>query len=146
MKWLKSTTQKSYIIEGKKIPQCITPNNDYLALSDEGYNKFVKNAVIKSLISGGAILVTDVEPQSPTQQASALTKEKAMLIRENTELKEKLKAAEDNSAAKVELETTKAELVSLEEKYKALEEKYAELEKEAKDTIKELKAQLKDKE
>lgn len=146
MKWLKSTTQKSYIIEGKKIPQCITPNNDYLALSDEGYNNFIKNAVIKSLVNGGAILVTDIEPQSPTQQASTLTKEKAMLIRENTELKEKLKAAEDNSAAKVELETTKAELASLQKKYTALEKKYAELEKEAKDTIEELQGQLEGKE
>ena len=146
MKWLKSTTQKSYIIEGKKIPQCITPNNEYLALSDEGYRNFMKNAVIKSLVNGGSILVTDIEPQSPSQQASSLSKEKALLIKENTELKEKLKVAEDGSATKVELETTKAELASLREKYAALEAQYKELETEAKSTIKELQDQLKDKE
>lgn len=133
MKWLKSTTQKSYLINGKKIPQCVTPNNDYLALSDSAFVEFKKNKVIASLIEGGSILVTDVEPQSPTQQASSLTKEKALLIRENTELKEKLKKAQDNSAVQVELDTTKAEL-------EALKEKYAQLEKEANEKIATLQA------
>ena len=139
MKWLKSTTQKTYLIDGKKIPACVTPDNEYLALSDDGYVTLKKNKVIASLIEGGAVLVTDVEPMSPSKQASVLTQEKALLIKENTELKEKLKEAEDSSALRAELDSTKSELASLKKKYAALE-------KEAKETIAELEAQLKDKE
>lgn len=137
MKWLKSTTMKSYSLAGKVVPQCVTSDNKWLALSDSDYAAFAKNAVIASLINAGAILVTETEPSSPTQQVSKLTNEMAHLIRENTELKEKLKAAEDGSAVQAELDSTKAELEAMTAKYNALE-------KEAKETIANLKKQLKE--
>lgn len=142
MKWLKSTTQKTYLIDGKKIPACVTPNNDYLALSDDAYTRLKQNKVIASLIEGGAIIVTDVEPMSPTKQASVLTQEKALLIKENTELKEKLKAAEDNSAMRAELDSVTAELKESQKKYKALEKEAKETIANLNSEIAELKAQL----
>lgn len=109
MQYLKSTTQKSYKFEGKTIPQAVTKDNAFLALSDTDYNEFIKSPVIKSLINAGAIFVTDQEPSSPTKQVSNLTNENARLVLENTRLNEELKKAKasDNSA---EVESLKAAL------------------------------------
>lgn len=127
MKWMKSTTQKTYQFMGLTVPQCVTKDNKFLPLTDDKYNDLMKNNVVKSLINNGAILVTDTEPLTPTTQVSALTKEKADLIRRNTELEEKLKSLGD-SVAKSE--------------YDALLVKYGDLEKEAKETIADLQKQL----
>lgn len=127
MKWLKSTTQKAYQYNGKTIPPCVTKNNAFLGVTNDEFNEMNKSAVIKALIGAGAIMVTDVEPSTPTQQVSSLTKEKADLIRKNTELEEKLKAL-DNAVAKSEFDT--------------LQVKYNDLEKEAKDKIAVLTAEL----
>lgn len=109
MQYLKSTTQKSYKFDGKTIPQAITKDNAFLALSDTDYNEFIKSPVIKSLINAGSIFVTDQEPSSPTKQVSNLTNENARLVLENTRLNEELKKAKasDNSA---EVESLKAAL------------------------------------
>lgn len=127
MRWLKSTTQKAYQFDGKTIPRCVTKGNEYLALSDHDYNELLKNNVVKSLVNAGAILVTDKEPLTPTTQVSNLTKEKADLIRRNTELQEKLNAMSD-SVPKSELDAMKV--------------KYADLEKEAQEALQKLQAEI----
>ena len=64
-------------------------------------------------MEGGAIIVTEKEPLSTTQQISSLTNDKARLIKENTELREQLKAKEDT--------VSKSEYEALAAKYEALE-------------------------
>ena len=113
MKWLKSTTQKSYMLDGKTVPPCVTKDNAWLPLTDKDYGEFIKNRVIASLMEGGAIIVTEKEPLSTTQQISSLTNDKARLIKENTELREQLKAKEDT--------VSKSEYEALAAKYEALE-------------------------
>lgn len=110
MKYLKSTTQKSYVFGGKKIPQSITPDNEYLALTDDAYTAFTKSPVISGLINAGAIFVTSQEPTSPTKQVSNLTNENARLIMENTRLHEQLKAAKAADNGSAEIESLKAAL------------------------------------
>lgn len=99
-RWIKSTTQKSYLFSGRKIPQAITKDNEYLHLSDSEFAKLTENPVVGSLIKAGAIFVTEQEPTSPTQQVSAMTNQVAQLTLENTKLQEKVAELESKAAAR----------------------------------------------
>lgn len=113
MRYLKSTTQKSYMLNGKKIPQCITKDNEWLTLNDSAYAEFVQVSVVASLIKSGAIIVTDKEPTTPTKQVSQLTQVNAQQAMEITTLHEeiaKLKKQLTGSANSAEVDSLKAAL------------------------------------
>lgn len=97
MKYLKSTTQKSYLFSGRYIPSCVTKDNDVLSVSDDDFRKMQKNPVIASLINAGAIIAMDKAPTTPTQQAKQLTNKVAAMTLENTTLRE------ENASLKAQL-------------------------------------------
>jgi hypothetical protein len=78
------------MLNGKKIPQCVTKDNEWLTLNDAAYADFSKVSVVASLIKSGAIIVTDKEPTSPTKQVSQLTQVNAQQAMEITELHEQI--------------------------------------------------------
>ena len=135
MKWLKSTTQKTWTVNGKVIPACVTPHNDYLVIDDSEYATITGDPVIKSLIKAGGILVLSEEPAELKNSVSSLQGSNAALTAEITQLKEQLKTAGKKP--------TKAEIEKIREEAQAeiRAQAIAELEeKEAR--IKELEAQL----
>lgn len=142
MKWLKSTTQKTWTVGGKTIPACITPNNDYLVVGDDEYAVIAKTPVVASLIKAGGILVLREEPAELKNSLDNLQTSNATLQARNTQLEqelEQLKASLQSvnvEAIKAEAqEEIKAEAVKeLQEKQDALDAKDAE--------IKELRKQL----
>lgn len=142
MKWLKSTTQKTWYANGKKIPQCITPNNEYLQLEDADYAALEKMPVIASLIHAGGILVLSEEPAELKNSVEVLQGDKAALVAKNTELEARVKeleaqASQAGDAAPVDVDAIKEEAVA---ELKA--EAVAELQKKD-DEIAELRKQLK---
>lgn len=139
MKWLKSTTQKTWYAKGKKIPQCITPNNEYLQLEDSDYVELSKIPVIASLIKAGGILVLSEEPAELKNSVEALQGDKAALVAKNTELEARIKELEAKASPTetVDVEAIKAEAVA-ELKAEAVAELQAK-----EDEIAELKKQLK---
>lgn len=62
MKYLKSTSQKAYTVNGKVIPACITPGNKTLEVDDSEWFQISTQPVIASLIKSGDILVMDEDP------------------------------------------------------------------------------------
>ena len=66
MRWLKSTTQKSWVLGagGKQfiVPQSTTRDNKWLVMEEGDFSQVVSQPVVKSLIKSGAILVLDKEP------------------------------------------------------------------------------------
>lgn len=109
MKWLKSTTMKSYTAEGKIIPSM---NGTPLAVSDDVYEKITKMAVIKSLISTGNIIVLD--RYNDKQVAGDKNAQKLQLLhQENAQLQARIHELESNDA--------ESRLKALQEKYDALE-------------------------
>ena len=103
MKWLKSTTNKSYTVNGKVIPPVITPDNKYLQLEDSEYQILLKNAVVASLVKGGYILTTDTEPVT-TDKTKLIASNEGLQAR-NRELEAQLEAAQKEAEAyKTQLE------------------------------------------
>lgn len=105
MRWLKSTSQKTWYALGYKIPACVTPNHDYLQLGEEEYGKISKLPVIASLIKAGGILVLNDEPAELKNSVEVLQGSNAELIAKNTALEEELKqlrAAQQPEAVNVE--------------------------------------------
>lgn len=143
MKWLKSTTQKTWTVNGKVIPACVTPRNDYLKIDDSEFTRLSGTPVVKSLISAGAILVLDAEPAELKNSVAALQGNNAALTAEITQLQEQLKAKEAELQAASLKESTKVDIEKI--KAEAQEEikaqAIAELQ-EKDDRIKELEAQL----
>lgn len=137
MKWLKSTTQKTWYANGKKIPQCVTPNNEYLQLEDSDYVAMSKMPVVASLIKAGGILVLSEEPAELKNSVEVLQGDKAALVAKNTELEARIKELESQSSGTVDVEAIKEEAVA---ELKA--EAVAELQAKD-DEIAELKKQLK---
>lgn len=130
MKWLKSTTQKSWVASCQNrqvvIPQNETSDNRWLQLGDDEFVEVSKLPVIASLIKAGGIMVLDEEPAelrnsvpqlqvTNTQLRAELDMAKARI----TELEGQLK-----NATGVDVEAIKAEVRQQceEEKKKALEE------------------------
>lgn len=134
MKWLKSTTQKTWTVNGKLIPACVTSNNDYLVLQDEEYSGIVQVPVIKSLIKAGGILVLSEEPAELKNSVSALQGNNAALTARITQLEEQLK---NQSTTDINVDAIKEEAVK-ELKAEAIAELQAK-----DDRIAELEKQLK---
>ena len=109
MHYLKSTTQKSYVFDGKRIPPAITKDNEFLAMTDKEYATFEKRPVIGSLIKSGLIFVTTVAPAKPEEQLKSATQENTRLLMENTRLQEELRKARSSSSS-TEVEELKAAL------------------------------------
>lgn len=89
MKWLKSTTDKSYTAQGKIIPPS---NATPLAVNDALYTQIVSMKVIASLIKTGGIIVLDKynDPQSNSTDQHKLQQ----LQLENTQLNDKIRKLE----------------------------------------------------
>lgn len=89
MKWLKSTTDKSYTAQGKIIPPS---NATPLAVNDALYTQIVSMKVIASLIKTGGIIVLDKynDPQSNSADQHKLQQ----LQLENTQLNDKIRKLE----------------------------------------------------
>lgn len=142
-RWLKSTTQKAYTVQGKVIPSCVTSDNKWLKMTESEYSEIKRMPVISSLIKAGGILVTVKEPEELKNSVEGLKGSNAELIAINTQLQEELKAlkagAGDDKATKKELEAfqkeAKKELEAfqkeakeeLQAKQKALDEALAKL-------------------
>lgn len=98
MKWLKSTTQKSWVAscKGKQviIPQNETSDNRWLQLGEDEFTEISSSPVIASLVKAGGIMVLNEEP---------------------AELKNSIPALQvTNTQLKAELETAKARIIELE--------------------------------
>lgn len=90
MKWLKSTTDKSYTAQGKTIP---ASNSAPLAVSDTVFESITSMKVISSLIKTGGIIVLDKynDPQVDSSEQLKLQQlhvENARLAGELAKLKE----------------------------------------------------------
>lgn len=131
-RWLKSTTQKAYTVQGKVIPPCVTSDNRWLKMTESEYSEIKRMPVISSLIKAGGILVTVKEPEELKNSVEGLKGSNAELIAINTQLQEELKAlksgAGDDGTAKKELADFKKEAkAELQAKQQALDEALAKL-------------------
>lgn len=105
MRWLKSTTQKSWVLSnGEKqfiVPQCENREGKWLTMEEDDFAAVVNQPVVKGLIKNNAIMVLDKEP---------------------AELKNSLPNLQvTNNTLKAENETLKAEKAVLEARIKELE-------------------------
>lgn len=102
MKWLKSTTDKSYTAQGKVIPPATQAP---LAVTEDVYTKITGMAVIQSLIKTGGIIVLEkyTDPTSVSNNKLAVLKE------ENTKLQAQVKALEASEAKAKKFDELKAE-------------------------------------
>lgn len=137
MRWLKSTSQKTWYAEGRKIPACVTPNHDYLQLSEEDYGKISKLPVIASLIKAGGILVLNEEPAELKNSVEVLSGNNAALIAKNTALEEEIKQLKASQGPEIDVEAIKAQAVAdlkaeAVAELQAKEDRIAELEKQLK--------------
>ena len=143
MKYLKSTSQKAYTVNGKVIPACVTPGNKTLEVDDSEWFQISTQPVIASLIKSGDILVMDEDPN--VREDIDARNQVAELKAQNTELTERIKQLEqqgDRKAAKIanaEMKTENADLKAENSGLKAENEKLvAELEELKKQAVKEL--------
>lgn len=130
MRWLKSTTQKEWVINGKIIPKCVTKDNDYLAIEDTEYNKMLSAPVFSSLVKAGDILVLSQEPAELQNSVASLNTSNSTLKAQNKELKEELEAVKASVASEVEkqVESFKKEAIAeLQAKQEELDKAKAEL-------------------
>ncbi len=130
MRWLKSTTQKEWVINGKIIPKCATKDNDYLAIEDTEYNKMLSAPVFSSLVKAGDILVLSQEPAELQNSVASLNTSNSTLKAQNKELKEELEAVKASVASEVEkqVESFKKEAIAeLQAKQEELDKAKAEL-------------------
>lgn len=138
MVWLKSTTQKEWVINGKIIPRCMTKDNQYLNLSDTEYNNLLSIPVFNSLVKASAILVLHQEPAEVRNNIQNLNASNAELVARNTELQTRIAELEKKAKPEVDVEKIKEEAVAslkeeavkeLQEKQEALDAATAEIEK-----------------
>ena len=158
MRWLKSTTQKSWVFgEGTKqfiVPQNVTPDNRWLSMSEEDFAAIAKQPVVKGLIKTNAIMVLDKEPAEiknslPHLQVTnnELRAENETLRAENETLKGRIKELEEGATG-IDLEAEIAKAVDAtkaeyEQKLKELDDKATELIGEKDAEIEKLKKKLK---
>lgn len=130
MKWLKSSTQKSWVINGKRIPTTLDGDSEFLQVTDEEYVLMQKKAIFNSLCDTGAIIVLDQEPEAVKNSFPHLHESNAALVTENTQLKDKVSKLEEQLAQKpIDVEQIKADAVKdlQNEAIKELQDKQAEL-------------------
>lgn len=129
MKWLKSTSQKSWVASagGKQIivPQA-DPSDKWLQLSENDFAEISKQPVINSLIKAGSIMVLDEEPAELKNSVPALQVTNTQLQAELDTAKVRITQLEAQlkDASGVDIEAIKAEVRQQceEEKQKALKE------------------------
>lgn len=129
-RWLKSTTQKAYTVQGKIIPPCVTSDNRWLKITESEYSAMKAMPVISSLIKAGGILVSIKEPEELRNSIEGLKGSNAELIAINTQLEEKIKIMESNSGVDVEAIRAEARAEAqkdLQDKQQALDEALAKL-------------------
>lgn len=154
MKWLKSTTQKSWVvsIQGKQavIPPCDTPDNKWLKVDDSEWIEISTTPVIASLLKAGGIMKLDEEPAELRNSVPALQVTNTQLEAENATLKARVIELEGQlkDTTNIDIEAIKAEVRQQceEEKKKALEDldAKASLEIETRDkTIEKLEKKIK---
>lgn len=145
MKYLKSTSQKAYTVNGKVIPVCVTPGNKTLEVDDSEWFQISTQPVIASLIKSGDILVMDEDPN--VREDIDARNQVAELKAQNTELTERIKQLEqqgqqgDRKAAKManaDLKAANSDLTAENEKLKA---ELEELKKQAVKELEEMKAE-----
>ena len=142
MKYLKSTSQKAYTVNGKVIPACITPGNKTLEVDDSEWFQISTQPVIASLIKSGDILAMDEDPN--VREDIDARNQVAELKAQNTELTERIKQLEqqgDRKAAKManaDLKAANSDLTAENEKLKA---ELEELKKQAVKELEEMKAE-----
>lgn len=135
MKWLKSTTQKSWVAscKGKQviIPQNETSDNRWLQLGEDEFAEISSSPVIASLIKAGGIMVLNEEPAelknsvpalqvTNTQLKAELETAKARILELEGQLKNTAQVADVQAEVNKAVEATKAEY---EKKLKELDEK-----------------------
>lgn len=154
MKWLKSTTQKAWVVNigGKQaiIPPCETPDNKWLKVDDAEWIEISSTPVIASLLKAGGIMKLDEEPAELRNSVPALQVTNTQLEAENATLRARVTELEGQlkDASGIDVEAIKAEVRQQceEEKKKALEEldAKASLEIETRDkTIEKLEKKIK---
>ena len=130
MKWLKSATQKSWVVNvgGKQaiIPPNETPDNNWLRVDDAEWIEISTTPVIASLLKAGGIIKLDEEPAELRNSVPALQITNTQLEAENATLKARVTELEAQlkDASGIDIEAIKAEVRQQceEEKKKALEE------------------------
>ena len=142
MKWLKSTTQKSWVASCNNkqiiIPQNETADNRRLALGDDAFAEVSSLPGIASLIKAGGIMVLDQEPEELKNSIPALQVSNTQLKAELDAAKERITTLEtqlkDTNPIDIEAIRDEVRRQCEVEKQQALEEaqqKYQQLEAEA---------------
>jgi len=151
MRWLKSTTQKAWVLaNGAK--QFVVPQNEnregkWLTIEEDDFEAVMKQPVAASLIKSGAILVLDKEPAELKNSLPNLQVTNNTLRAENETLKAE-KAALEARIKELEVGTTgvdlEAEITKAVEATKAeYEQKLKELDDKASGIIAEKDAEIK---
>lgn len=113
MKYLKSSTNKAYVIQGRTVPPLVNKGNQWLSVTDDEYISIKKIAAVGSLIDAGAIIVRDKSPQHTNTAVTENVGLKEELQQSQTALKEATAAREASEAQfralKAEAEQTLAE-------------------------------------
>lgn len=146
MKWLKSTTQKSWVASCNNrqiiIPQNETADNRWLSLGDDEFAEVSSLPVIASLIKAGGIMVLDQEPEELKNSIPALQVSNTQLKAELDAAKERITTLEaqlkDTNSIDIEAIRDEVRRQCEVEKQQALEEaqqKYQQLEAEAIQTL-----------
>lgn len=158
MRWLKSTTQKSWVLSnGDKqfiVPQNETRDNRWLTMEEDDFAAVSKQPVVAGLIKNNAILVLDKEPAEiknslPNLQVTntALKAELETVTAERDALKARISDLEKGTTG-VDLEAEIAKAVEAtkaecEQKLKELDDKASKLIEEKDAEIANLTAEVK---
>lgn len=158
MRWLKSTTQKSWVLSnGTKqfvVPQNETRDNRWLTMEEDDFAAVIKQPVVAGLVKNNAIMVLDKEPAEiknslPNLQVTntALRAELETVTAERDALKARIQEIETGTSG-VDLEAEIAKAVEAtkaeyEQKLKELDDKASKLIDEKDAEIKKLEKKLK---
>lgn len=118
MKWLKSTTQKSWVVNvgGKQaiIPPCETSDNKWLKVDDAEWIEISSTPVIASLLKAGGIMKLDEEPAELKNSVPALQVTNTQLEAENATLRARVTELETQlkDATSIDIEKIKADAVA----------------------------------
>lgn len=124
MKYVRSTSAKSYYANGVTIPK--GTGKDYAVLDDGKWDELSKIPVIASLVKSGGIQALNKQPDELANSPVYLNNTLAELKRQNTILSEKLRKTADIDVEKVKADAVK-ELKA--EAIHEIQNKQAELEK-----------------
>ena len=158
MRWLKSTTQKSWVLShGTKqfiVPQNETRDNRWLTMEEDDFAAVIKQPVVAGLVKNNAIMVLDKEPAEiknslPNLQVTntALRAELETVKAERDALKARIQEIETGTSG-VDLEAEIAKAVEAtkaeyEQKLKELDDKATKLLEEKDAEIRKLEKKLK---